>query len=485
MKCYLVSLIVMLFLNSIFGQLYSFSPENLPANGATGQSMDVQAADLDNDGDLDLVLANEFQRNTILLNNGEGQFSNPFNLPNIIHDSEDVAIADFDQDGDLDLIFCSEDDVVHEYYLNDGTANFTANSNYQFPNSTANAVLTADFNGDSIPDIIFGNAGQNRIFINQGDGTFVEETSERLPVSNETTQDIHLSDIDMDDDLDLLIGNEGNSKIWINDGNGVFTDETAERLPIHPNVETRKISSGDINGDGAPELFFSNVAFLPTSALHRANLLFLNDGEGNFSDVSDENLPANSDDTLDAIFEDVDDDDDLDLVIANVNLQSIANQQVLLNDGNGLFTDQTVDVLGDLYFHNPLGVIAADLNNDGLRDLYFCERNLGNSVKDFLFLKLMTNSNAAILEKAPQINIFPNPAIDSFTIESSFSFAEPTSLEIIDLTGRKIVIKTLNYLNNQTIQVRLPSSIIPGQYYLEITSGSNKIIRQLQIGKPQ
>jgi hypothetical protein len=476
------TLFIVLPLQFTYAQLFTHSPDNLPTNGATGQSMDVKAADLDGDGDLDLVLANEFQRNTLLLNDGQGQFTNPFNIPNVIHDSEDIAIADYDQDGDLDLIFCSEDDIIHEYYLNDGEANFSAHPSFQFPNSIANAVISEDFNGDNIPDILFGNAGQNRIFINLGDGTFAEETTDRLPTSSETTQDLHLSDIDQDGDLDLLVGNEGNSKVLINNGNGVFTDDTDDRLPIHPNVETRKISSGDVNGDGAPDLFYSNVAFLPTSGLYRSNILFLNDSNGYFTDVSAEGLPNNSDDTLDAILEDVDGDGDVDLVIANVNLQSVANQQIYINDGEGNFTDQTTEVLGTLFFHNALGVIAADLNNDGLRDLYFCERNLGNEVKDLFFLKSMINtvdSKSENLESS--IRLFPNPVVDSFTLESSFLLTDPTSLELFDHASRKVSDLEYTRIDTQHILVKLPSTIPSGSYYLQITIKEQVVTQPLKI----
>lgn len=84
-------------------QLYTNASNNLPDNGAMGQTMDVRAADLDGDGDLDIVLANEFQPNTILLNDGNGVFTNGTagNLPQENHDSEDVAIADFN-----DLYIC-------------------------------------------------------------------------------------------------------------------------------------------------------------------------------------------------------------------------------------------------------------------------------------------------------------------------------------------------------------------------------------------
>ena len=205
---------------------------NLPDNGAKKQSMDVRAVDIDGDEDLDIILANEFQGNTILTNDGNGNFTNTTsgNLPQPIHDSEDIAIADFNDDGKVDLVFCSEDDFVHEYYWGDGNGNFST-ATFQLPNSTSYAVTTSDFNDDSLPDLLFGNSGQNVILINNGDGSFENETNSRLPQNTNTTQDLQLADIDGDGDLDIFVGNEDGNKLLVNDGSGFFTDESSLRLP--------------------------------------------------------------------------------------------------------------------------------------------------------------------------------------------------------------------------------------------------------------
>ncbi|MFN7116054.1 MAG: FG-GAP repeat domain-containing protein [Saprospiraceae bacterium] len=254
----------------LYAQLYNDASANLPNVGAKGQSMDVRAADLDQDGDLDIILANEFQPNTLLFNDGTGKFTNvsASNLPQTVRDSEDVAVADFDGDGDLDLIFCSEDDInfgitpTHEYYLNDGTGKFTS-APFQFPDSEANAVLAMDVNKDGAMDVIFGNKGQNTLFINRGDGTFVNETATRLPLINRTTQDLAFADIDGDSDLDLFAGNENGNLLLLNNGAGIFTDVTATRLPAGVNMETRKVTFGDVDNDGDADVFLANVGFIP------------------------------------------------------------------------------------------------------------------------------------------------------------------------------------------------------------------------------
>ncbi|MFN0177073.1 MAG: FG-GAP repeat domain-containing protein, partial [Saprospiraceae bacterium] len=290
-------------------QLYTNTSANLPDNGAKGASMDVRAADLDSDGDLDIVLANEFQPNTILLNNGTGIFTNTSagNLPQKVHDSEDVAIADFNGDGKLDLVFCSEDDVtlgltkVHEFYLGNGQDAFTETS-FQLPDSESNAVVSVDISGDNLPDLLFGNKGSNGVLVNNGDGTFTAENN-RIPQVNRTTQDLALADVDADGDLDLFEGNENGNLLHLNDGTGHFIDMTTELLPQNLNIETRKVTFGDVDSDNDLDVFLSNVAFI--QGKDRQNRLFLNDGTGHFSDATATRLPIDNDHTIDAIFEDV------------------------------------------------------------------------------------------------------------------------------------------------------------------------------------
>ncbi len=421
-----------------FAQVYSDASTNLPNNGAKGQSMDVRAADIDGDEDLDIILANEFQGNTILRNDGFGNFTNTTsgNLPQPVHDSEDIAIADFDDDGDLDLVFCSEDDFVHEYYWNDGNGNFSV-ATFQLPNAVSNAVITADFNGDNIPDLLFGNAGQNVLLINDGGGDFINESSTRLPAISDVTQDLQMADVDGDEDLDIFVGNEDSNSLLINNGNGVFIDESSTRLPQGLNIETRKVAIGDIDGDDDLDVFLSNVMFIPGK--DRQNRLFINDGNGNFSDSTATHLPNDNDDTLDGIFVDMDLDGDLDIYVANVILQTIASQKVYLNDGLGKFTDGTAMILPDNYFLNALGVIAEDLNSDGLKDLYVCDRNTGNNLKDVLFIRDFVEATAVIEKTEPGIRLFPNPVKDQFVVEIPFEIEDSVSFKIFDISGKEVI----------------------------------------------
>jgi hypothetical protein len=483
LKSLLLSAILFLFVKTAQAQLYSNAAANLPAN-ATKQSMDVQAADLDGDGDLDIVKANEFQTNNILRNNGQGVFTAApaGSLPAVSKDSEDVAVADFNGDGHPDLVFCSEDNInlgqvnVHEYYLGDGSGNFSV-APFQLPDNESNAVIAADINSDSKPDLFFGNKGATTVLINNSDGTFVNE-SNRVPAIQRTTQDLALADVDGDGDLDLFAGNEDGNLLFINDGTGHFADESATRLPQGINMETRKVTFGDADGDNDADVLLSNVAFLPGK--NPQNRLYLNDGTGYFSDATATNLPADTYHTIDAIFEDVDLDGDLDLVVGNVFGGPL---QVYQNDGNGVFSDATTEVLGLNYHLDALGLIAADLNGDGLRDLYVCHRQTPQSIaKDLLLLRNAPVSAKEKSSKEPTVLLYPNPASQYFFLLADVSHID--SVRLLELDGRKVADLQTYQVADGIFKCALPNVSLRkgGAYAVEIQMKKTILRRVLFVG---
>jgi len=338
----------------------------LSSNGTQNNSMDGQAFDIDKDGDMDMVLAMEFQSNIILINDGTGKLidESQQRFPANRHDSEDIAIADFDQDGDDDIVFVSEDDQTNEYYENIGNAHFESRPGKIPVSGASNAIEATDLDGDGDMDLLIGNAGQNVILINEK-GKFSNETAKRLPNNTYTTQDLELGDVDNDGDLDLLEGNETFNRILINDGNGIFTyDEN--RLP-KVNDQTRDADFGDADGDGDLDIFFSNVDFGGFG--DPQNRLLLNDGNGFFSEVTDDNIPASNFRTVDSDFVDMDGDGDLDLLCGN--RFNGASMMVLINNGKAAFTDQTTSFLPPLNCY-PFDFQTADFNQDDQTDIYIC-----------------------------------------------------------------------------------------------------------------
>ena len=363
------------------------SEENLPVESLKGLSMDAKFGDIDGDGDLDIVIANEFKPNILLINDGSGHFSNESEerIPQKERDSEDVGIADFNGDGHNDIIVVTEDDTENELYLNRGDGTFTDASDRLPVEGTSNAVLAADINKDGLPDIIIGNNGQNEILINRGDAQFNVGTEERLPQLEDVTQDIELGDADGDGDMDLIVGNEGRNRLLINDGTGHFNDESDERLSYREtSEETREADFGDINGDGHLDLLFANVkAFVDGADMQ--NRVLINNGNGRFVDETKKRLPEAEHRSFDGDLFDLDGDGDLDLIFSNTMLRSKSATPftVYENDGDGIFTDKTSELLPVSARGFGFDAEFADLNGDGKKDLYLANR--GSS--DILLLR--------------------------------------------------------------------------------------------------
>lgn len=156
--------------------LFSYDSERLPE--INDQTREVDLGDIDNDGDLDIVFANvDFggigdPQNRLLVNNGKGFFSESSGLPKSAFRTVDIDFADLNGDGLLDILsgnrYNGDEKLV---LINDGNSNFEDLTASYFP--TINMYVfdfqVADFNGDGINDIyLCGFRGQDKLFFGTG-----------------------------------------------------------------------------------------------------------------------------------------------------------------------------------------------------------------------------------------------------------------------------------------------------------------------------
>ena len=276
------------------------------AYAAAGGGFSLTAGDLDNDGDIDLVVpANGTNGTTngavsVLQNNGAGVFTLLASAPVSSIDPRKAALGDLD--GDLDMVVPSS-----------------------------------------------GGGGTITVYPNNGSGTFTLALAINGPATNAVYT--ALGDVDNDGDLDFAVADySAGVVVGLNNGTGLVFATSNVAVGANPNA----VVLADLNGDGALDLATANEGIANLSV--RPNL---NTGLGTFGAGSNVAVPAT---TSGLAAGDMDADGDLDLVAG---ARAGTGFYLRLNDGTGTFSGSGGSAAPSSIFYLAL----ADLDNDGDLDL--------------------------------------------------------------------------------------------------------------------
>lgn len=377
--------------------------------------------DYDRDGDLDLYMTNRTGANRLWRNDGGGVFVDvaaALGVADAAHDGSGVAAADFDNDGDLDLYLANGDnDVLFKNQLTEtGTATFVDATATAFPGiatpQRGTSASWGDYDKDGFLDLYVtnhteiqqGDGSQDRFFHNNGNGTFTDVSSLLLAgdADGDGTDDnlggygfiASWTDYDKDGDLDIFLINDCpfgpvGTKLFRNDGgNNPLTWNFTEVGASVGAADCRNgmgIAVGDYDRDSWLDYFYTNIK----------SPLLLHNGGGTFSDATaaagliEDLVPGTSKKrvTWGTIFFDYDLDGFLDLCVAAGSLTPIGvdndPQPNLLyrNDGNGTSFTNVATSSGIDNSGRGRTIVMGDYDRDGDPDLFLV--NYGE--KGFLF----------------------------------------------------------------------------------------------------
>lgn len=286
----------------------TFAPRVDYATATTPRS--VALGDLDNDGDIDIVAAsNGASTVTVWLNNGDGTFSSRSDW-NVGGVSSTVSLADMDGDGSLDIVATNVNNSAISILKNDGHASFGAPVSFSCGSSPW-SVFTADLNGDGGMDVLVANSnttGTISYLQNAGNGIVGLQAAYGV---GSTPRSVIVADIDNDNRPDLLAANTNSNSVafYPQTSKGVF----GPRVDFPTANAPWSLASGDLNGDGFPDLCVVDVSSNAVSYLK-------NVGGTNFTrqDFTTGSGPRG------VALADLDNDGDLDIIVANSSTSTIS-----------------------------------------------------------------------------------------------------------------------------------------------------------------
>lgn len=330
-----------------------------------------------------------------------------------------AGILDYDNDGHEDL-YLVQGGALPGYEPSSPLSNalYRNMGNGRFRDVTLEAgargrpygmgFCSGDLDNDGDADIYLANWGEDVLLVNEGNGTFRDATSE-AGISNEVwATSCALADVDHDGGLDIYVINyvdftlEKNMRcgirlmnllsychpdvydglsgvLYSNNLDGTFTDRTRERGLYYPEGKGLGAVFGDYDNDGDIDLYVANDS--------TANYLFINDGNGHFTEEGlfagvAYNEAGQTEAGMGVSAGDLDNDGDLDLYVSNLDMET---NSLYRNDGGGIFRDDSfASGIGEpslLYL--AFGNNFLDVENDGDLDIFVANGHVLDDVQEY------------------------------------------------------------------------------------------------------
>ncbi len=492
-----------------------------------GSSYSCSAADVNGDSYPDLFVANYNENNFLYFGNGDGTFEKVTTGPMVTNGGKSVgaAWADYNLDGWLDL-YVANRDQQNFLYKGLGEGEFEKITTGAIVTDVANSSGCAwgDYDNDGYPDLYVANSGTvSNLYHNNGDETFTKVNEEPFITDVSSCAGASWGDCDNDGDLDLFVstGQLGMYVNWfyLNDGDGTFTKVTDSPL-VNEATWSSGSAWGDYDKDGDLDL--------AVGGYDGPNLLFKNDGAGNFEKILSNSFVNNGNYTEGLAWADADNDGDLDIFTAKNNYFG-GNNSFFLNDGNNN-NWLKIKLEGDYLYHNTQAFGAKvfvyatifgqpvmqmrEVNtqtgggqggqNDvvqffGMGDatvvdsvvvqwMFYEFKQTNVSVNQTIDMGLIISGvSENYSEKDFNLSVFPNPASDQINLNFALTKNTFLQIRILDMNGKllntipsveltkgnhKLILDLKNAANIQ---------LVPGIYFIQLVSESNAIVKKIMV----
>ena len=427
-------------------------PRNI--SRALSDADDVYSADLDEDGDNDILVIDDTGSLIQYINDGNGNFGESVIISDQIHSSRQIEVFDMNEDGHLDILVASTEYNRIYSLMGNGDGTFLTPETMIDNVYGIKCMALGDMNGDGQVDLVTGTSQDDKIKVHHNLGLGVFDGHITVYNDADFVQDIALADLDQDGNLDIVCVNSWDNEVVLIE-NG-YLDNYEVHYIATDYLEPSDIEIADMDLDGLLDL-------IVTSRTGGTIELFKNEGELNFADpeliIDAYGYPRST------LVEDVDNDGDSDILFISGDPDASV---LILNDGmGGLNIGYEISNYG---FESQL--ITGDFNSDGTRDLLvYC-------LTDDKLSWFESHFDPVFLEEVPLKKdqlLFPNP-VDSEAILELKNM--PSYVSIFDNSGR--LVRDYGWVNSKNLIIK-KEFLSPGFYIIHIQDQDSQNIHSTKM----
>tara|TARA_R110000787_G_scaffold15134_3_gene46799 strand:- start:1697 stop:3049 length:1353 start_codon:yes stop_codon:yes gene_type:complete len=411
-----------------FGTMVSFAQlgEQQIIDGELPSSWSIYVEDLDGDGNLDILVSEEAESMVAWYKNldGLGNFGEQQIITQNLEYTRYVSAADIDNDGDMDVLATSASNDLVVWFENlDGLGNFDTQQVISSALDLPKMVIAEDVDSDGDLDVIIASKLDGKVtWFENLDGLGSFGTEQIISSTSQIPASVYFTDIDGDGDGDVVSDRSSNGfPCWFEnlDGLGNFGPQQEITQDTSGSIYT---IADDVDGDGDMDVL--NLEFGGETIAWYEN----EDGLGTFGPkqiiTNEVNAPRQ------IFMADFDNDGDLDILY---NTSEVVDPDYLAwkkNDGLGNFgVEQVISVNVEA----PRGVFAADIDNDGDMDVF------STSIADHKIAWYENLTILGIEDNISlKITLYPNPARTILNIENT-SNTSIEGIKLLDVLGRLVL----------------------------------------------